>query len=88
MPDTLQSLTVKNDAWTNAYTATSVAVGEQLVCTVLSGSIVAVVKATEPTEADGKIPRKAGEQFTNQSGDSGLWLRSTSDLAVVNVSEY
>lgn len=88
MPDTQPDLLVKSSEWTDAYSDTGITVGDQLIITVKSGSIIACTKATEPTQADGVIPRKAGEQFLNQAGDSGLWLRATNDRAVVNVSEY
>lgn len=88
MPDTLANINVRSDAWTDAYTDTGITVGVQVIVTVKSGSIIAAVKATAPTSADGEIHYKMGEQFLNKTGDSGLWLRSTSDLAVVNVSEY
>ncbi len=88
MPDTRPSLTIKSDGWTDAYAATGIAVGTQLIVTVESGSVLAVTKATEPTEADGKISRKRGDQFLNKTGDSGLWLKSEPDRSVVNVSVY
>lgn len=88
MPDTQPSLNVTANEWVDAYSETGISVGTQLVVTVESGSIVASTKATAPTESDGKIFRKRGEQFLNKTGDSGLWLKATNDLAVVNVSAY
>lgn len=87
MPDTLANINVR-DSWVDAYAASGIAVGTQCIVTVQSGGIVAAVKTTAPTATTGVIAHEAGEQFLNKSGDSGLWIKATSDLAVVNVSAY
>lgn len=88
MPDTLPSLRVNSTEWTDAYAATGITVGTQLIVTVVTGSIISCTKATAPDESDGVISHKRGDQFLNKSGDSGLFIRATSDRALVNVSEY
>lgn len=88
MPDTLQSLDITSDAWTNAYSETGITVGNQLVCKVQDGQVLVSVNATAPVQGtDGAIAYKRGDQFTNQTGDSGLWLKAVGDRALVNVSE-
>lgn len=87
MADTLSDIVITNAGWTNLYTAASLTVGTGLIVQNKSGSpILLQIKATSPTASsvDG-VALDMLQASEIDSGASGVWAKSTSLSATINV---